>query len=265
MKRGDYQLWLNAGLDGELDIGSSLEMQAQLASDPALKAAWERQQALRSAIREGASYHQAPEGLRARLASAAQPGISSSASPARTEPGPRPVNHERRRWALALASALGSALLTWGIAWKVLNTGARGQPALERIAEDAVAGHVRALMTDRLIDVASSDQHTVKPWLGAHLTYSPPVPDLSAQGFELLGARRDVIDAQTTATLVYRRRQHMISAFVRPLSVQADMKALSVRGFNVIRTARNGMEYWVVSDLNTRELGDFVELVLEGK
>lgn len=265
MKQGDYQLWLNAGLDGELDVGSSLEMQAQLGTDPTLKAAWERQQALRTAIREGASYYQAPDDLRAKLVKAAHPGISRSASPARTEPGQKPVNHDRRRWGLALASALGSALLTWGITWKALNVGASRQPALERIAEDAVAGHVRALMTDRLIDVASSDQHTVKPWLGAHLTYSPPVPDLSAQGFELLGARRDVIDGQTTATLVYRRRQHMISAFVRPLSAQSDMKLLSVRGFNVIKAARNGMEYWVVSDLNTRELGDFVELVLEGK
>ncbi len=265
MKKGDYQLWLNAGLDGELDIGSSLEMQAQLASDPALKAAWERQQALRITIRQGASYYPAPDGLRARFASAAEPGLSRSASHARTVPRKETVNLERRRWSLALASALGSALLTWGVTWKVLNGGTSGQGAFERIAEDAVAGHVRALMTDRLIDVASSDQHTVKPWLGTHLAYSPPVPDLSAQGFELLGARRDVIDGHTTAALVYRRRRHMISAYVRPVSVQPDMKMLSVRGFNVIRTAHNGMEYWVVSDLNTRELGDFVELVLDGK
>ena len=77
--------------------------------------------------------------------------------------------------------------------------------------------------------------------------------------------RRDVIDGQTTATLVYRRRRHMISTFVRPTSMPAEMKVMSVRGFNVIRAARNGMEYWVVSDLNPRELGDFAELVLEGK
>jgi anti-sigma factor RsiW len=91
------------------------------------------------------------------------------------------------------------------------------------------------------------------------------VPDLSAQAFELVGARRDVIDGQTAATLVYRRRQDVISAFVRPGSVQSDFQVLSVRGFNVIRAARNGMEYWVVSDLNARKLGDFVELVQEGK
>lgn len=265
MTRGDYPLWLNAGLDGELDIASSLEMQAQLARDPVLKAAWDRQQAMRAAIRQGASYYQAPAGLRARLAKAAQSGDSVAEQPARVKSGPREINHGRRRWGLALGSALGSALLTWAVTWQVLNRNSRERAGMERIAEDAVAGHVRALMTDRLIDVASSDQHTVKPWLGTHLTYSPPVPDLSAQGFELLGARRDVIDGRTTATLVYRRRRHIISAYVRPATAQAEMKATSVRGFNVISAARNGMEYWVVSDLNTRELGDFAELVLEGK
>lgn len=265
MKRDDFQLWLNAGLDGELDLGKSLEMQAQLTRDPAMKATWDRQQALRTAIREGAVYYQTPDSLRRKLAETLVPKISRAGSLARPEPGKVQVNLARRHWGLALASALASALLTWSITQNVLDVGARNRVALDRIAEDAVAGHVRALMTDRLIDVASSDQHTVKPWLGAHLTYAPPVPDLSAQGFELVGARRDVIDGQTAATLVYRRRQHMISAFVRPMSMQGDMKVLSVRGFNVIKTARNGMEYWVVSDLNARELGDFAELVQEGK
>jgi anti-sigma factor RsiW len=265
MKQDDYLLWLNAGLDGELDIGKSLEMQAQLARDPGLKATWDRQQALRTAIRDGAVYYQTPDGLRRKLAETLVPKISKAGSLARPEPGKVQVNHERRRWGLALASALASALLTWSVTRNVLDVGADHRTVLERIAEDAVAAHVRALLADRLIDVASSDQHTVKPWLTAHLTYSPPVPDLSAQGFELVGARRDVIDGQTAATLVYRRRQHMISAFVRPVSVVSDMKVLSVRGFNVIRTARNGMEFWVVSDLNARELGDFVELIQEGK
>ncbi|HYP68608.1 MAG TPA: hypothetical protein VEP67_10225 [Thiobacillaceae bacterium] len=265
MKQDDFQLWLNAGLDGELDLGKSLQMQEQLGHDAALKARWDRQQALRTAIREKADYYQAPDRLREKLAKSLTSNASRGGAHALPEPGQRHVDYERRRWGLALASALASALLTWGITRNVLDVGVNHRAALERIAEDAVAAHVRALMADRLIDVASSDQHTVKPWLTAHLTYSPPVPDLSAQGFELVGARRDVIDGQTAATLVYRRRQHMISSFVRPTSVQQDAKVMSMRGFNVIRAARNGMEYWVVSDLNARELGDFVELIQEGK
>jgi anti-sigma factor RsiW len=265
LKRDDFHLWLNAALDGELDIGKSLEMHAQLARDPALKATWDRQQALRTAIREGAVYHPAPDGLRRKLTDTLGQKVPGTGPLARAEPSKLHVNQERRRWGLALASALASALLTWGITWNLSGVGASHRTALERIAEDAVAAHVRALMADRLIDVASSDQHAVKPWLTAHLSYAPPVPDLSAQGFELVGARRDVIDGQTAATLVYRRRQHVISAFIRPVGAQSDMKVLSVRGFNVIRIARNNMEYWVVSDLNARELGDFVELVQEGK
>lgn len=265
MKQVDYQLWLNAGLDGELDIGKSMEMQAQLARDPALQAAWDRQHALRTAIREGAVYYSAPEGLKTKLARSIKPEMPRAGLFSRSQPESMPINHERRRWGLALASALASSLLTWSITRNVVDVGARHQVALERIAEDAVAGHIRAIMTDRLIDVASSDQHTVKPWLSAHLTYSPQVPDLSAQGFELVGARRDVIDGQTAATLVYRRRQHVISTFVRPVSIPSETKALTMRGFNVIRTTHNGMEYWVVSDLNARELADFVELVQQAK
>ncbi len=265
MKQDHYQLWLNAGLDGELDVEKSIEMQAHLARDPILKSAWDRQLALRTAIREGAEYYAAPENLKTKLIKSTQAETSREKTRPRPEPVIIPVIHQRRRWGLALASALTSALLTWGITTNVVEVRSSRQIVLERVAEDAVAGHIRAMMTDRLIDVASSDQHTVKPWLTAHLTYAPSVPDLSAQGFELVGARRDVIDGQTTAALVYRRRQHVISTFVRPVSTPPETKALTVRGFNVIRTTRNGMEYWVVSDLDARELGDFAELIQEGK
>lgn len=266
MKPDNYQLWLNAGLDSELDVGESIVMQAELALDPKLKKAWDRQQLLRKGIREGAVYHVTPDALRARLTSSLDPEPPKQKSNDLHESGNLPVNPLRRRWGLALASALVSSLLTWGVTNNVMDTGIHHQDvALDRIAEDAVAGHIRAMMTDRLIDVASSDQHTVKPWLTAHLTYTPPVPDLSAQGFVLVGARRDVIDGQTAATLVYKRRQHVISTYIRPVSEEADIKTLAVRGFNVIRAFHHGMEYWVVSDLNARELGDFMELVLQGK
>ena len=265
MKQDDYQLWLDAGIDDELDVAKSVEMQEQLTRDPTLKAAWDRQQALRTAIRGSAVYYPAPEGLKLTLAKSFRTGLPSHADSEKPKHGKMQIDPGRRRWGLVLASALASALLTWGITKNGVEFDSPHQVTLENIAEDAVAGHIRAMLTDHLIDVASSDQHTVKPWLSAQLTYSPPVSDLSAQGFELVGARRDVIDGQTAATLVYRRRQHVISAFVRPVSVPPETKALSVRGFNVIRTARNGMEYWVVSDLNARELEDFVELILEGK
>jgi anti-sigma factor RsiW len=93
------------------------------------------------------------------------------------------------------------------------------------------------------------------------------VPDLSAHGFELAGARRDVIDGQVVAVLVYRRRQHAISAFVRPATVDPidrPTRRRSVRGFNVVELTHGGMGYWIVSDLNARDLGDFTELLVAG-
>jgi anti-sigma factor RsiW len=268
MKHDDDNLRLTAAQDGELGLEGSLELQARLTQDSSLQDAWERQRALRHAIREHAVYHEMPAPLKARIAQ-----MVSTASPAAApksaikEPkGGRVVNEARRRWSFAAAGALAGAILSAGVTWRVLDRDSLADDA-QRIAEDAVAGHVRAALSGRLVDVASADQHTVKPWLGANLPFAPSVPDLSAHGFELVGARRDVIEGEVAAVLIYRRRQHVISAFVRPLAnPPADMglRRQVVRGFNVVTLSRGGAGYWIVSDLNARDLGDFTDLLTAG-
>ena len=124
-----------------------------------------------------------------------------------------------------------------------------------------LASHVRATLDRRQIEVASSDQHTVKPWLSARLAYSPPVADLSAQGFELLGARIDHIAGQPVAVLVYKRRQHLIDAYVWPARGRTSELALKRDGFNLARFAAGDMNFWVVSDLNRNELDDLARLL----
>lgn len=270
MRQEDNMLWLNAALDGEIDIEHSAELQARLVRDPALKAAWEQHQALRAAVRERATYHEAPLPMRARIAEAidAQSSPGAPARPtARATPAPMLVSAGRRRWSVVAASVLVGALCGAGLTWFMAERGLVSREAVERVAEDAVAGHIRANMTDRLVDVASSDQHTVRPWLSARLTYAVPVPDLSAHGFELIGARRDVIDGQAAAVLVYRRRQHVISAFLHPVTSEAGApagKEKSVRGFNVVVATLGAMRCSIVSDLNARELGDFAQLLQVG-
>ena len=120
---------------------------------------------------------------------------------------------------------------------------------------------MRATLANRLIDVASSDQHTVKPWLSARLPFSPTVADFSGDGFSLKGARLDYIGAQPVAALVYQRRQHMIDVFVWPAGKDASKTAYTRDGFNVQHFARGGMRYWVISDLNKNELDDFTKLI----
>jgi anti-sigma factor RsiW len=264
----DDNLRLTAALDGELGIEGSLELQARLAQHPSLHDAWERQRALRSAIRERSVYHEMPAPLKARIAqmiSTANP-VAAPKSATKSPMGGRVVNEARRRWSFAAAGALAGAILSAGVTWRVLDRDTLSDDA-QRIAEDAVAGHVRAALSGRLVDVASADQHTVKPWLSANLPFAPQVPDLSTHGFELVGARRDVIQGEVAAALIYRRRQHVISAFVRPLANPASDKGLRrqvVRGFNVATLSRGGAGYWIVSDLNAHDLGDFTDLLTAG-
>lgn len=269
MSQDDDLLRLNASLDGEIDVDGSMAFERRLASDPRLQAEWARQRALRSAIREQATYFEMPAPLLMRIKQNAGTRPQSIVPTRSSRPKGASVltNEGRRRWAVAAAGVLLGAAFGAALTWRIIDPGSTRANSEQRIAEDAVAGHIRAIMTDRVVDVANSDQHTVKPWLTARLPYAPPVPDLSAHGFDLAGARRDVIDGQVVGVLVYRRRQHTISAFIRPIAGNAfpgPMQNRSIRGFNVAELARGGMGYWVVSDLNARDLGDFAELLVTG-
>jgi len=240
MKPEEAARLLHAYVDRELDAAKSLELEAQLAADPALRERFERLRDLSAGIREKADYHAAPSSLAARL-SAALPGAASIA--------PRRV----ARWILPVAAAALVAVLAAGIV--LVRPGDE-----EALLREMVASHVRSTLGNRLIDVASSDQHTVKPWLSARLPFSPPVADFSQEGFELAGARLDYVGGHPVAVLVYKRRQHLIDAFIWPGSGPRD-SAYSRDGFNVERSSAEGMRICLVSDLNRNELSDLARLL----
>jgi anti-sigma factor RsiW len=246
MNREEAGRLLHAYADGELDPAASLELEAALAQDPALRAACERIRAMSAAVREQADYHRAPASLAARLR------VSIPALPE----GRRPARDTRGRGWLAPAAAFATAaVLTWSVAWTTLRPAADG-----RLADEALAGHVRATLAGHVYDVESSDQHTVKPWLSSRLPYSPPVVDFAAEGFELRGARVEVLDGRPVAVLAYQRRRHTIDVFVRPGEGKGG-REYARDGFNVERAAAGGMEFWIVSDLNRDELAELARLL----
>jgi anti-sigma factor RsiW len=164
----------------------------------------------------------------------------------------------RIRWLTGGALAgCAATMLAWIVGTTLIDWRAN-----EDIAVEAVTSHVRATLGHQLIQVASSNQHTVKPWLSARLDYSPPVPDLQKEGFELLGGRVDYVDRHPVATLVYRIRDHNIDVFVRPESARAPPSALrTVRGFNVVHATGSGMDWLAVSDVSADVLTAFVQLL----
>lgn len=259
MTREEAHTLLHAYIDGELDPAKTLELEAHLAQNPSLRAACGRLREMSEAVRLKADYYTAPAWLEERV---------RAAIPAEPKEGhARPAwwgwlkpagSFAAVDWLRPAASFAAVALVTWVVALGVMRPSED-----ERIAQDVLASHVRATLSSRLYDVASSDQHTVKPWLSARLAFSPPVADLSASDFELVGGRLDYIGAQPVAVLVYKRRQHLIDVFVWPAEAQKAEQTLTRDGFNIERFARNGMSFWIVSDLNRDELGDLARLLAE--
>ena len=282
----DDDLWLDALLDDELDAAASLALQRRIAAEPALQRRLDDKRALREAIRGQATRHAAPDALRASLMAMlpaqADAGAGASLANAGTRAGavadPRASLERRgtragarRRMALPWVTGLGGALFASLSTLAVVAPGTLGWHRAETMttlqtaeASEAVSAHTRALLVDHPIEVASSDQHTVRPWLSARLNFVPPVTDFAPQGYALVGARRDVLSGETAAALVYRHGAHVISVFVRPVDPTAARAAEAtrvVRGFNVIERTRGGLAFCFVSDANPHELRTLADLV----
>jgi len=153
-----------------------------------------------------------------------------------------------RQAAVLVAACALSALLTWGM----LAAGGRS----ERLQQELLAAHVRSLLQDSPIQVASSDAHTVKPWFAGRVDFAPEVKDLTAEGFPLLGGRLDYVRQRRVGVLVYRRRLHVINVFMWPSgSNEASAPSLATRnGYNLLAFDKGGISYWLVSDLEAGEL-----------
>jgi len=162
---------------------------------------------------------------------------------------------------MAIAASL---LLALSVGWNIVQL--RSRPAAEDVRRSVIAGHVRSLIGDHLLDVASTDQHTVKPWFAGKLDFAPVVKDLAAQGFPLAGGRVDYLADRRVAALIYYRRLHVITLYQWPSgAVSAEENSRSDDGYNVLHWTGEGMTWWAVSDVSAAELQVFREGLRQGR
>jgi anti-sigma factor RsiW len=243
---------MHALIDGELDAGHAREVEAHMADCPRCAAELADYRVMREALAKPALRHQAPAALRARI-DAALPAARASNVVANV--GANVVAMPSRRSFLRGMATGG--LVSGALAASLLVFVARRDED-QRILGDVVSAHLRALQGDHLIDVVSTDQHTVKPWFNGRIDLAPPVVDLTKQDFALIGGRLDYIDGQPVAAIVYKRRAHVINLFVSQSSgpeLPATMEEL--QGFNVWRWGHADFSFYAVSDINAEELQEF--------
>ena len=247
-------------LDGELDLSRTIEMETHLRVCEECAQELERQQALRAALQRSSLAYAAPSALRERIQSSLRSSVPAE-TPEHTSAW-RPSQFFRPLQALRWAGAFAVLALCAVTAWQLL-PGLRGPASNQQLAAEVFASHVRSLEGNHLMDVVSTDQHTVKPWFDGKLDFSPPVEDLASDGFPLVGGRLDYLEGREVAALVYQRRKHFINVFVWPNAAgSSTTQTLEPRqGYNMMRWSRGGFQFWAVSDVNAQDLADFVRLL----
>ncbi|HEV2691973.1 MAG TPA: anti-sigma factor [Verrucomicrobiae bacterium] len=244
MNCADLRPLLHAHVDGELNAASSIELQRHLKSCAACAAEEKSLCSLKTAFRQAPLRHEAPASLRIHVRQLA----GDAKAPAR----PRQSDFSLL-WKWLAAGATAFALLT-------LMLRPAGMSDHDRFLDEAVAGHVRSLMVEHLMDVVSTDQHTVKPWFDGKLDFAPDVKDFAAEGFPLVGGRLDYLNGRAVAALIYKRNKHFINVFVWPATGDTKPETTALRGYSIINTSTHGLHYCFVSDLNAKELGDLAAL-----
>lgn len=242
---------IDAYLDGELDAATCLRVEEHLAACPACREKLESRQVLGALVAGEAPRYDASPFLATRIRAALRAEGADQA----------PVTAKAPWWSFLslrwIYSGVAGAVAVIALALFFASPG-----PFAPLAQEAIGDHVRSLQVNHLMDVASTDQHTVKPWFAGKLTFSPPVVDLKSQDYPLIGGRLDVLDGHDVAAIIYQRRKHYINLFVWPSdggsigehSYQRD-------GYSVFGWTKNGMNYLAVSELGVKELKDFTAMI----
>ena len=226
----EAQPLLDAYLDGELDLTASLGIEQHLESCGECSAAYRKLELLRAEIAD-ADLDFASDAVLQRLRASTEP--------------------RGRRFAWRGPAFLAAAAAVLVVAFLL--------PGRRSTDREIVDSHLRSLLGDHLIDIPSSDRHTVKPWFQGKIDFAPPVPDLTTEGFVLVGGRLDVIDTRKVAALVYKRREHVINLWIS--QGDAGQGESEVGGYHLMRWSKDGLTWRAVSDLDVAELRTFATTI----
>ena len=245
---------LHGYLDGEFDPLRAEEFERHLESCSQCIAQLEEQEALRASLQSAQLYERAPAGLSAKF----KRQIASAEAESDDQWSWVPI----WRWIAASVAIVVLVAVTYIGGQRILAT----RPGVERAElTEVIDAHIRSLQPGHLTDVASTDQHNVKPWFDGKLDYIPPVRDLAENGFPLVGGRLDVLNGRSVAVLIYGRRKHFINVFVWPESRKESLiPATGTRnGYQWICSRAHGMEFCAISDVSAADLHDLTELLQE--
>jgi anti-sigma factor RsiW len=233
---------IHAYVDGELDAMDAREVEQHLGACDDCRRAEQGIRALHEALSRSAPAYRAPAELKRNVRAALRREEKSEREPF------------GGWWAWSAGAVFAALLLTFAVFQFQGRAG-------NAIADQVVANHVRSLLATHLVDVPSSDRHTVKPWFNGKIDFAPPVVDLAREGFPLEGGRVDYIGGRVVAALVYKRQSHVINLFVWPASPDAaatTVKAIASRdGYNIENWRSGGLNFWAVSDVSANDLAGF--------
>ncbi len=242
---------LHGYLDGELDATGSAEFERHLENCRECSTSLGVEESLCSSLQRGGLYEHASVSLRKKIRAELDAATSS----------PLTRRIPAWRWLAVAAAILFVTVVSW-YAWPRLQNSAASSPVT---AAEILDAHIRSLQPGHLVDVASTDQHTVKPWFDGKLSFIPPVKDYAEEGFSLVGARLDVLNGQNVAALVYARRKHFINVFVWPTK-EPDTPIHppgSRQGYQWVHWRHQGMEFCAMSDVSASDLHELAQLIYQ--